>query len=156
MLFRSEQIGSPSDLYDRPTNRFVASFIGETNFIEGVVVGATDGMVTVNVAGAAVRAGTSRDLPAGTPVVLAVRPEKIVFRESPRAHGSDLNALPVIVRDVTFVGEIHRYVLEIGPSATAVLKQQHRFPIKPRAVSERAEIEWHMQDTLIEIGRAHV
>jgi len=147
---RIAQVGSPSDLYDRPANRFVAAFIGESNFLEGTVAGTGGGKVTVSVAGATVTAISSRELATGTPVVLAVRPEKITFRDAnPRVHPSDLNVLPVIVRDVTFVGEMHRYVLEIGPSATAVLKQQHRFPVKPRAMSERAEIEWHVQDTLI-------
>jgi hypothetical protein len=44
---------------------------------------------------------------------------------------------------------MHRYVLEIAPATAVVLKQQHRFPIRPRAVDERVEIEWHMQDTLL-------
>jgi len=146
---RMEQVGSPADLYDRPANRFVASFIGESNFLEGTVLGTSAGMATVSVAGATVRASSSRSLAAGTKVVLAVRPEKIVFREGAGGRTGDFNALPVTVRDVTFVGEIHRYVLEIAPSVTAVLKQQHRFPIRPRALAERAEIEWHVQDTLI-------
>src|SRR5262245_30972385 len=39
------QIGTPEDLYDRPCDRFVASFIGESNFLPAVVRGEEDGMV---------------------------------------------------------------------------------------------------------------
>ena len=39
---RVEQIGTPEDLYERPATRFVASFIGETNFFPGRVVTATE------------------------------------------------------------------------------------------------------------------
>jgi putative spermidine/putrescine transport system ATP-binding protein len=145
-----EQVGSPSDLYDRPTNRFVAAFIGESNFLEGTVIGVRGAEVTVSVAGATVTAISNTRPSTGTPVVLAVRPEKITFRdEAPRVHAPDLNVLAARVRDVTFAGEMHRYVLEIASGLTIVLKQQHRFPVNARAVSERAAVEWHVQDTLI-------
>ena len=35
---RIEQVGSPTEIYRRPRNRFVADFIGETNFIDGQIV----------------------------------------------------------------------------------------------------------------------
>jgi len=147
---RVEQLGSPSDLYDRPANRFVAAFIGESNFLEGTVVAAEAGEATVRVAGTTVRAVSATPPAVGASVVLAVRPEKISFASVDRgARSRDLNSLTALVRDVTFVGEMHRYVLEIAPATTVVLKQQHRFPIRPRVADERVEIEWHMQDTLL-------
>jgi len=147
---RVEQLGSPSDLYDRPSNRFVAAFIGESNFLEGTVVAAEAKEATVRVAGAMVRAVAVAPPAVGAPAVLAIRPEKISFKGADRGTDSrDLNTLTAVVRDVTFVGEMHRYVLEIAPATAVVLKQQHRFPIRPRAVDERVEIEWHMQDTLL-------
>ena len=33
-----QQIGSPTDIYNEPENRFVASFIGESNIIEGIMI----------------------------------------------------------------------------------------------------------------------
>lgn len=38
-----QQIGSPQDIYNKPVNRFVASFIGETNLWEGTVERVEDG-----------------------------------------------------------------------------------------------------------------
>ena len=56
------QIGSPREIYDRPSERFVANFIGETNFLEGEAVSAQGDKATVRLAcGATVEAG----LPAG-------------------------------------------------------------------------------------------
>jgi ABC-type Fe3+/spermidine/putrescine transport system ATPase subunit len=147
---RIEQLGSPSDLYDRPTNRFVAAFIGESNFLKGKVTGANGTSVTVDVGGAAVTAISVARPAVGASVVLAIRPEKILFAETMTAARSpEINTLTALVRDVAFVGEMHRYVLEIAPDSTIVVKQQHRFPVRPRAPSERATIEWHVQDTLI-------
>ena len=147
---RVEQLGTPSDVYDRPANRFVAAFIGESNFLEGTVVAIEGNEAMVRVGGATVRAVCGTRVAIGAPVVLAVRPEKITFGDTDsRTRTRDSNVLTAIVRDVTFVGEMHRYVLEIAPGTTVVLKQQHRFPIKSRAAAERAEIQWHVHDTLI-------
>jgi ABC-type Fe3+/spermidine/putrescine transport system ATPase subunit len=81
---------------------------------------------------------------------LAVRPEKIVIRESGLAPTSaDLNVVTVQVRDVAFLGEMNRYVLELAPGKTLVMKQGHRYAISTKAPGERVTVEWHVQDTLI-------
>jgi putative spermidine/putrescine transport system ATP-binding protein len=147
---RIEQAGSPSDLYDRPATRFVAGFIGESNFLEGEVAGLQGRDVAARVAGATVVA-ISRQPPAvGARVVLAIRPEKIGFRDlSAPAPQARLNTIKAVVREVTFVGEMHRYVLEIAPGVTLVAKQQHRFQMKARAPGERVMVEWHVEDSLV-------
>jgi putative spermidine/putrescine transport system ATP-binding protein len=147
---RIEQAGSPSDLYDRPATRFVAGFIGESNFLEGEVAGLQGRDVAARVAGATVVA-ISRQPPAvGARVVLAIRPEKIGFRDlSAPATQARLNTIKAVVREVTFVGEMHRYVLEIAPGVTLVAKQQHRFQMQARAPGERVMVEWHVEDSLV-------
>ena len=147
---RIEQAGSPSDLYDRPANRFVAGFIGESNFFDGEVTAVNGRDVAVRIAGTEVIAVSERAPAIGARVVLAVRPEKIGFRDGaapgPQAR---LNALGALVRDVAFVGDMHRYILEIAPGLTLVTKQQHRYHVKARAPHERMTVEWHIEDTLV-------
>jgi ABC-type Fe3+/spermidine/putrescine transport system ATPase subunit len=147
---RIEQAGSPSDLYDQPATRFVAGFIGESNFLEGEVAGLQGRDVAATVAGATVVA-ISRQPPAvGARVVLAIRPEKIGFRDlSAPVPQTRLNTIMAVVREVTFVGEMHRYILEIAPGVTLVAKQQHRFQMKARAPGERVMVEWHVEDSLV-------
>jgi spermidine/putrescine ABC transporter ATP-binding subunit len=147
---RIEQAGSPSDLYDRPATRFVAGFIGESNFLEGEVAGLEGRDVAVRVAGATVVAISRQPAAVGARVVLAIRPEKIGFRDpSAPAPQTRLNTIKAVVREVTFVGEMHRYVLEIALGVTLVAKQQHRFQMKARAPGERVMIEWHVEDSLV-------
>jgi spermidine/putrescine transport system ATP-binding protein len=67
------QIGSPTEIYERPTSRFVASFIGSCNVVEGARVG---GDVVVPAVGA-VPATAVGEIPDGAVVGLAVRPERI-------------------------------------------------------------------------------
>ena len=82
------QVGSPTEIYERPCCRFVADFIGDTNFLDGVVREQDGDLATVLVDGDA--AGrrperTSRSSP-GAQVTVAVRPEKIRLLPHPAAR----------------------------------------------------------------------
>ncbi|HZD10658.1 MAG TPA: ABC transporter ATP-binding protein [Candidatus Binatia bacterium] len=72
-----QQVGEPRQIYEHPTNRFVADFIGETNFVSARLVApgdpATLAIGDLTVLGAL----DGRDVPAGSAITLAIRPEKI-------------------------------------------------------------------------------
>lgn len=72
-----QQVGEPREIYEHPQNRFVADFIGETNFVTGRV--AEFGEFTSIDLGSLVVLGTAdgRDLAIGEEITLAIRPEKI-------------------------------------------------------------------------------
>jgi spermidine/putrescine transport system ATP-binding protein len=70
------QVGSPRDIYDRPAERFVANFIGETNFLEGSLVSSAKGVAKVALAsGAAITAGVPEGFAPNGKVTVVVRPE---------------------------------------------------------------------------------
>jgi spermidine/putrescine transport system ATP-binding protein len=70
------QVGSPRDIYDRPAERFVANFIGETNFLEGLFVSAEAGAATVKLmSGATIVAGLPDGFDPSPKVTVVVRPE---------------------------------------------------------------------------------
>ena len=70
------QVGSPRDIYDRPAERFVANFIGETNFLEGKLVSAAKGQAKVALdAGATIVAGVGEGVSPAGKVTVVVRPE---------------------------------------------------------------------------------
>lgn len=72
-----QQVGTPRDIYEHPTNRFVADFIGETNFVAGQVAELGE-LTTVTVGDLPVRGSADgRDLALGQEITLAIRPEKI-------------------------------------------------------------------------------
>jgi putative spermidine/putrescine transport system ATP-binding protein len=147
---RLEQLGSPANLYDRPANRFVATFIGESNLLEGRVAATGTGRVAARVGDAMLSALCTARPEIGARLVLAVRPEKIIFSEADATtHLPDLNMAVVLVRDVAFVGDMHRYVVELAPGSTVIMKQQHRYRVPIKQPGERATIEWHVQDTFV-------
>src|SRR5690606_37877625 len=66
------QTGAPDDIYERPTSRFVADFIGETNFLEGELVSSDGGIGSVRLPDGTVLRGAMRDasLTPGSPAAL--------------------------------------------------------------------------------------
>lgn len=72
-----QQVGEPRRIYEHPTNRFVADFIGETNFVSGRIQ-SVNSLATVDIPGATVLASPEgRSLKPNQEVTLAIRPEKI-------------------------------------------------------------------------------
>ena len=143
---RVEQLGPPDELYERPVNRFVADFLGESNFLEGkveriagpyAVVRTTDGL--------AVEVPTPDGIGPGQQVSLAVRPERIRF-----ATGDDLqNTYEGMVEEVIYVGENTRYRVHVGRDSVLTAKRPNLADsFRPR-VGERVRIGWHSEDTVI-------
>ncbi len=110
------QEGSPSEVYHRPRTRFVAEFIGAANILAGAVVEAGGGAVAVRVGdGAVVRAALAAPdaaPPAGSAVLLCVRPEAVRLVPAGVKPAGVVNTLPGRVRSATFEGGRVRYEVE--------------------------------------------
>ncbi|MGB3247515.1 MAG: ABC transporter ATP-binding protein [Sulfitobacter sp.] len=104
------QVGTPHDIYERPVNRFVADFIGETNFLDGTV---EDARVRI---GTGDMLGVPLDGQTGT-VTLAVRPEQV----SVTPAGTGIAARIV---DATYLGTDTHYTLALGDDSHLVARMQ--------------------------------
>jgi spermidine/putrescine transport system ATP-binding protein len=107
------QIGRPVEIYERPSSRFVADFIGETNFLPGVILGVNGGTATValqdlNCEVTGLRQG---DLRPGQRAVVSVRPEKIRLSHERNESG---NVLAGRVVNSIYIGSDTRVVLDLG------------------------------------------
>lgn len=144
------QVGSPEDLYDRPDNRFVAGFIGESNFLPAVVRGLEDDMVVAECQGTVIRALCPHRPTNGETVTLTTRPERLRFADGARA-GTEAthNRLSVTVTEAVFAGERCRYMLQAGDGTSIVLKEPSSATIRRRTVGERTEITWPVADTIL-------
>ncbi len=110
------QVGTPTAMYRRPADRFVAEFLGETNLLEGAIVGAADGVCSVEFAGGCLASRTGDAAPpVGSKALVSLRPEAI--RLSPAWAPAGENAIPATIVESTFLGEVAQHVVEIkgGP-----------------------------------------
>ncbi len=104
------QVGTPHEIYEHPLNRFVADFIGETNFLEGKVDG---GMVRI---GTGNMLNVPLDGHAGT-VTLAVRPEQIRLTSA----GTGIAATVI---ETTYMGTDTHYTLGLSDGSQIVARVQ--------------------------------
>jgi len=101
-----EQVGSPLDVYNRPANRFVGEFVGDSNFFAGRADPARPGWIQLSGLGPVRIAG---DLPAGE-VDVMIRPERLRLQRPDEGDGMD-NLIDLIVDDTINYGDS---VLVIG------------------------------------------
>lgn len=77
---RVRQVGTPAEIYETPVDRFVADFVGRTNFLEATVTALTPPHAKLTLPGGGVLEVPAETLQAGAHVTLFIRPEKIVLR----------------------------------------------------------------------------
>jgi spermidine/putrescine transport system ATP-binding protein len=106
---RIVQIGSPRELYDRPKNRYVAGFVGTSNFFDGKVSGTGKVFVSVSLAGGTYFEGVAiGEFGSGQDVCVSVRPEQIRLSRS----SDKKDSLPVTVLNRIFLGEHTEYLVK--------------------------------------------
>ena len=101
---RIVQIGAPRDLYDAPNSRYVADFVGKSNFFEGTLASVSGLMGAVDLPTGPGRGRLGQDVAVGRKVSLSVRPEQIYL--SPTG-----GAFAVQVRNRIFLGEHTEYLV---------------------------------------------
>ncbi|WP_342734221.1 ABC transporter ATP-binding protein [Bradyrhizobium sp. B117] len=144
-----EQVGRPEDLYDRPCNRFVASFIGESNFLPVIARGLEKGVVLAEWNGVLLRAVSSVQPASGSKLTFTTRPERLRFVDTPGESGPTVNRMSVTVAEAVFSGERCRFVLKANDGTTMVLKEPSSATLRRRAVGERTDIAWSVADTVL-------
>jgi spermidine/putrescine ABC transporter ATP-binding subunit len=108
------QLGTPRELYDRPATAFVAGFVGEANFIDGLVAAAGSDCTVRTASGQdlVVRPDSGRELRVDEEVRIAIRPERIRLTSEIMP-----GALLGRVSQVVFAGEVVRYRLDVDGMA---------------------------------------
>jgi spermidine/putrescine transport system ATP-binding protein len=132
---RIEQLGSPTDLYERPRTEFVAGFLGVSNLLDGTVT--TAGSVRVDDAGE-LRVGAS--LPtAGTRVRIGVRPEQL------RLDSSGANAIKGTVTERAYIGVATQYVVDTTAGKLTVFVQSSGAAVEGDPVT----VSWDPDSTFV-------
>jgi len=131
---RIVQIGEPRAVYQRPENRFVADFLGETNFISAEVKGAEAGHLVLHAPMGDVRAtGLREDTPRSGNLTCSIRPE--AWRLNDRTPRSDAasNAWTGRLIDTVYQGESARHEIELEGDVTIHVLEVNPQPRTPGA-----------------------
>ncbi|CUA83372.1 spermidine/putrescine ABC transporter ATP-binding subunit [Gulbenkiania indica] len=117
-----QQVGSPEEIYDRPVNRFVADFIGETSFLTAEARGRT-----LEFGAAGRLAEGALGTTAQGPVALAARPERLRLSED--------GGLTGIVSEVVYRGADTLYLVTLADGQNCRVRHTNRLGARERAVT---------------------
>jgi ABC-type Fe3+/spermidine/putrescine transport system ATPase subunit len=82
-------------------------------------------------------------------VTLAVRPERLAFADAPQDPAARINMLRAVVRNIVFVGETTRTVVEAEGGTMLVVKQLSRAGPRRHAPGDPVLLRWAVEDTLV-------
>jgi len=138
------QVDTPTAIYEFPSCRFVAEFIGSVNLFEGKVVESLgDEVLVESRIGGTMRVRAFHPYALGTPVTVAVRPEKVRLCLDERKDG--VNQLRGVVEDIAYLGDVSIYRIRIDAALPRV--QMTLTNIQPRTEQaltwdQEVAIEW--------------
>lgn len=136
------QIGSPVEIYERPNCRFVADFIGQTNFLEGTVISNKGNSVVVGVStlGIEITGVSSSGIEAGKKAIISVRPEKIQITQAPQ---SEKNAFLATVVETAYIGSDTRIILNgAGNVRLSVWERNKTSTLDPNSFYHSGQEVW--------------
>jgi len=141
---RLVQVAAPSEIYEQPNSRWVADFVGAVNLIEGELLESGRAGSTVEcAAGGRLRTAQPVDVPAGTVLWVAVRPEKIqIAAEMPAAAAE--NCFAGAVLEVGYLGDtsIYKVKLDNGLVLKASAANRSRLIKRPVGRGDRVFMSW--------------
>jgi len=146
---RIMQVGTPTQVYERPVDAFVAGFVGVSNLLQARVASREASRLRLVVEGferlmAPILDGVSE----GQTVTVTVRPEKIRMRARPNTASDDAASARGKIVDVSYGGAFTRYTVKVGGTELAVLEQNEGAG-PSAAMGEEVWISWPCEQSVI-------
>lgn len=144
-----EQSGTPTEVYRRPVSRFIANFLGASNFFHGRVERVVDGATCIAVPGGpSISVRSSR--PVGATVTVALRPESVTVEpgETGRARSADagLNEINAVVEKVVYHGYISHLYLRQANGAPLIAYQQNAMTSFGQSIEPGRHVRAHWSE----------
>jgi spermidine/putrescine transport system ATP-binding protein len=140
-----EQVGTAEELYEKPCTRFVADFIGDTNFLDGKIVAKEGKNIKVDSEGLIYSVTMDLKLNTGDMVVLCIRPERILMGKDARkcdtVHGAR-------IINLIYSGAVRRCMVELSNSTRLKVDLDAKVYSDFR-VGDNTEIGWYAGDGVV-------
>ncbi|MGL5509230.1 MAG: ABC transporter ATP-binding protein [Microcoleaceae cyanobacterium] len=137
------QVGTPIEIYEEPQTKFVAEFIGETNFLMGRIVEQVNNHYKVLIDEKfPIIFDSQQDLPINQIVTLVIRPEKIDF--APNTNTNQENILAGIIEEIVYIGTDTRYLIRLTASTRIILRQQNFRPNQVQKFTVNDPVNIHL------------
>lgn len=146
-----DQIGSPTEIYERPATKFVATFIGETNVFDGTIRSIEGGKAVIGIENGEVTSsgfveegdGKNTGFTVNEFVTVSVRPEKMHFSPKP-VEGF---TVPAVVRDYIYVGSVLKCIAVLPNGNEIKMEKLAGEELPP--IGEKVFICWEPEDAVL-------
>jgi putrescine transport system ATP-binding protein len=141
------QVGTPTEIYEFPTTKFVADFIGSVNMFEGQLIEDLPDHVRIRSEelGGVVYVDHGISSAPGATVWAAIRPEKMNILRTPPADTSE-NCVKGVVKEIAYMGDMSVYLVKIDSGKTVRVTQPNieRLSDDERILwDETVYLTWH-------------
>ena len=142
---RIVQVATPAEIYEQPSCRYVADFIGDINILEGRVASTETGKVVLKCAGADATIEIDQDLVSanGASAWFAIRPEKVeISLDAPRDGA--VNAVEGEVWDIGYLGDVSVYHVRLpsGVIVKSTVTNRTRLVERPIGWDDKVWLSW--------------
>lgn len=143
------QVDTPQEIYEHPSTRFVADFIGETNFISATLNSHVADLANVQVGSQAVGVVYhANGIYPGDEVTLAIRPEKLRLEQS--AHRTEFPQLTGTLEQAMYLGTDTRFVVRMETGESLVVREQNQMTNEFRpTIGDAVQVQFTAEDARI-------
>ena len=131
------QVGTSEEIYESPTSRFVADFIGDINLLPAAMIGPGEARLENGVA-----VGVQSDSALSGDVTLAIRPERFVLHKLDDQITDGRNRLRARVNRRTYFGDVFYYEIDVGLDKPVDVKEENRPDVATHHVGEEVYVTW--------------
>jgi putative spermidine/putrescine transport system ATP-binding protein len=144
---RLDQIGSPQEVYENPRTRFVATFIGESNVLDGVVGEVYASSMTIQSEGLQFEACKKEGVQSGGKVTVLIRPEKMeIFSPSMGSSPGVGNMIEGTVVDRVYRGANIRYSVRLSTGKLVIVDTQQVSSSQAWDLGDHVRLAWKPSD----------
>ncbi|MCB1646469.1 MAG: ABC transporter ATP-binding protein [Pseudomonadales bacterium] len=141
---RIEQVDSPRRMYEFPSTRYAADFIGSINLFEGHVISHSNDMAVIHCedTDSDIIVHHSQPLASGMPVTVAVRPEKMRVNTTIEA---DQNQLHGEIKEIAYLGDVSIYHVDLPGGKRIQFTQPNMLALaeQPLTWGQEVQLTWH-------------
>ena len=144
-----DQLASPTEIYEHPATKFVATFIGETNIYDGCITRIEDGVAAMTLENGAVSVKCPEDFSLLEYATISVRPEKMKFATSP-VEGFELEAQ---VKDYIYVGSVLKCIVSLPNGNELKIERLAGQDLPP--IGSKCYPYWKVEDAVLIHNESH-
>jgi len=139
------QVGSPTEVYETPSHRFVAEFMGHANLIAGTVRSCADGYGVIDAAAGPIEGRCRKPLAPGTKALASVRYEKVEVAPAGSASAGVLGR----ILDIRYMGASVRIETAVGSDGLIIHSDMPGLRTAALAVGQAVSLTWLRESVVL-------